>query len=139
MMRALAALIAGILFGVGLVIGRMTDPGVVLGFLDVFGAFDPTLAFVLFGAVATTVISFRLVLKRERPVLDQNFQLPKSTRIDLPLIVGAAIFGVGWGLTGYCPGPALAGAAGGIDTAWVFLPAMLVGSLVQRLIARSSR
>lgn len=134
-MRTIAALMAGILFGVGLVIGRMTDPAVVLGFLDIFGAFDPTLALVLFGAVATTAISFRFVLRRERPVLEPEFQVPKVARIDLPLILGAAIFGVGWGLAGYCPGPALAGAAGGIVTALIFLPAMLAGSLLQQVIA----
>lgn len=127
-------MLAGILFGIGLVIGRMTDPAVVLGFLDIFGNFDPTLALVLAGATGTTVIAFRFVLRREHPVLADEFQLPASRQVDFPLLAGAAIFGAGWGLAGYCPGPALAGAAGGIGTALIFVPAMLAGSLLHRLL-----
>jgi uncharacterized membrane protein YedE/YeeE len=129
---------AGCLFGVGLVLGRMSDPVVVLGFLDVFGQFDPTLALVFCGAVGTTAVVFPIVLRRERPVLDDAFQLPTSQRIDRSLLVGAAVFGVGWGLAGYCPGPALVGSAGGIGTALVFVPAMVVGSLLQRMFAKAA-
>ena len=132
MKRALAALLAGALFGVGLAVARMTDPTVVLGFLDVFGRFDPTLAFVLAGAVATTAMAFQVALRRRRPVLAEQFQIPEKRTIDAPLLLGAAIFGIGWGLAGYCPGPALVAVAGGVQTAFVFVPAMLVGMMIQR-------
>ena len=135
MKRVLAALLAGALFGVGLVVGRMTDPHVVLGFLDVAGAFDPTLLFVMLGAVGTTAIAFRFVLRRDRPVFDADFHLPTKALVDRDLVVGAALFGIGWGLAGYCPGPLLVGVAGGAWTAWVFLPAMVAGALLQRVVA----
>ncbi len=134
-MRSLAALLAGALFGVGLALARMTDPTVVLGFLDLFGRFDPRLAFVLAGAVGTALLGFRLVLRRQRPVLDGVFHLPAARKVDARLLAGAALFGVGWGLAGYCPGPALVGVAGGIGTAAVFVPAMIGGSLLQRFTA----
>ena len=132
MKRLFAALLSGALFGVGLTVSRMTDPTVVLGFLDVFGEFDPTLAFVLAGAVGTTMVAFHFVLRRGQPLFETDFKLPTSQVIDRPLLVGAAIFGLGWGLAGYCPGPALVGAAAGVDTALLFVPAMLLGSLLHR-------
>ena len=132
MKRALAALLAGAVFGVGLALSRMTDPHVVLGFLDIFGDFDPSLAFVLGGAVATTGIAFRLILRRQRPVLAPAFALPAARGIDAPLVAGAIVFGLGWGLAGYCPGPVLVGAAGGVSTALWFVPAMLLGSWLQK-------
>ena len=135
MTRVLAAFVAGALFGIGLVVGKMTDPNVVLGFLDVAGAFDPTLLFVMFGAVATTTLAFRFVLQRGRPVLDADFHLPTRTVIDRDLVAGAVVFGVGWGIAGYCPGPMLVGMAGGAWTAWVFLPAMLLGAVLQRIVS----
>jgi uncharacterized membrane protein YedE/YeeE len=138
MKRVAAALLAGVLFGVGLALARMTDPRVVLGFLDLFGRFDPTLAFVLGGAVGTTMLVFRLILRRERPLLADTFQLPTSRAIDRPLLLGAGLFGIGWGLAGYCPGPALVGAAGGINTALMFLPALIAGILLHPALARRS-
>ena len=135
MKRILAALLAGALFGVGLVVGKMTDPHIVLGFLDVAGAWDPTLLCVMLGATGTTAILFRFVLRRDRPVLDADFHLPTYTLVDRNLVVGAVIFGVGWGLAGYCPGPVLVGAAGGAWTALVFVPAMLVGAVLQRVLS----
>ena len=114
----------------------MTDPNVVLGFLDVAGDFDPRLAFVLAGAVATTGVAFRLVLRRRRPLLADRFRLPLSRAIDRPLVIGALLFGIGWGLAGYCPGPALVGAAAGADSALIFIAAMLAGSAVQAMTAR---
>lgn len=135
MKAALAALLCGALFGIGLAIARMTDPVVVIGFLDVFGDFDPTLAFVLIGAAMTTAVAFHFVTRRARPILAAEFQLPATRTIDLPLVLGAAIFGVGWGLAGYCPGPALVGAGGGVTTALLFLPAMIAGSVAHRLVA----
>jgi hypothetical protein len=139
MKRALAALVSGVLFGVGLALSRMTDPTVVLGFLDLFGKFDPTLAFVLGGAVGTTVVAFHFVLRRNEPLFDSDFKLPMTQLVDRPLLLGAAIFGVGWGLAGYCPGPALVSAASGVGTAVLFVPAMLAGSLIHRFTARPRR
>ena len=139
MKTAIAALICGALFGFGLVLARMTDPVVVLGFHDVFDNFDPTLAFVLVGAAATTAVAFRLVLRRLRPILAAEFRLPPTRAIDFSLVAGAAIFGAGWGLAGYCPGPAIVGAGGGVTTALLFLPAMLAGSVLHRLFAANPR
>jgi len=133
-MRVLAALFAGALFGIGLVVSRMSDPNVVTGFLDVAGDFDPSLLFVMLGAVGTTVVLFRLVLKRERPVLDADFHLPTAKAIDAPLLLGAGLFGIGWGLSGYCPGPVLVGAAAGVQTALWFVPAMLAGGVLQHVL-----
>jgi hypothetical protein len=134
---SLAALVSGALFGLGLAMSGMTDPRRVLGFLDVFGDFDPTLAFVLGGAVATTTLLFRFVLRRGSPVLADTFQLSKLTRVDRRLLGGAALFGIGWGIAGYCPGPALAGLGiGSIEALW-FVPAMLAGILLHRVVNRA--
>jgi len=133
----LAALASGALFGVGLAMSGMTDPRRVLGFLDVAGAFDPTLLFVLGGAVATTFLLFRLVLRRGSPLLADSFQLSKLKQVDGKLLGGAALFGIGWGIAGYCPGPALAGlGVGSVEALW-FVPAMLAGMLLHRAINRA--
>lgn len=137
MTRWFAALLAGALFGAGLALSRMTDPNIVLGFLDLAGDFDPRLAFVLAGSVITTLVAFRWVLRRPRPLLDDRFRLPLSRAIDRPLVTGAVLFGIGWGLAGYCPGPALVGAAAGVDSALIFVVAMLAGSLLQATMART--
>ena len=134
----LAAFASGALFGTGLAISRMTDRTVILGFLDVLGDFDPSLAFVMAGAVAVTAVAFRVVLKRPAPALAAGFQLPARDFVDWRLLLGAAIFGVGWGVAGFCPGPMLVGAAAGVSDALIFLPAMLAGSLFYRLLERSS-
>jgi uncharacterized membrane protein YedE/YeeE len=136
MKRIVAAFLAGAVFGLGLVVGRMSDPEVVLGFLDVAGDFDPSLLFVMAGAVGTTLVAFRFVLRRERPLFDGDFHLPTAKVVDARLVGGAALFGVGWGLSGYCPGPLLVAVAGGSATALLFLPAMLVGGWVRRFVAR---
>lgn len=130
---ALAALASGALFGVGLAMSGMTDARVVLGFLDVFGDFDPTLLFVLGGAVATTALLFRPVLKRGRPVFADVFRISNLTHVDRSLLGGAALFGIGWGLAGYCPGPALAGLGVGATEVLWFIPAMIAGILLHRL------
>lgn len=106
-MQNFAALFCGLLFGAGLVLSGMTDPHKVLGFLDITGQWDPTLMFVMGGALCVTVIAFRFVLKMDHPVLGSRFFLPTLTEIDPKLLAGAALFGMGWGLVGYCPGPAL--------------------------------
>lgn len=122
-----AAFAAGALFGAGLAVSTMTDRSVVLSFLDVAGLWDPMLAFVLAGALAVTVPMFRVVLGRAAPALGGEFRMPKAHAIDGRLLAGSAIFGVGWGLAGFCPGPALVGAAAGLQDAWIFVPAMLAG------------
>lgn len=132
----LSALFAGALFGTGLAVSGITDPQRVLGFLDVFGGFDPTLLFVLGGAVATTAVLFRLVLRRASPVLTSSFVFSQVRRIDRPLVVGAALFGVGWGIAGYCPGPALAGLGAGSVEAFWFVPAMVAGMLLHRAVGK---
>jgi uncharacterized protein len=133
----LAALASGALFGIGLAMSGMTDARRVLGFLDLFGEFDPTLLFVLGGAVITTVVSFRFVLRRGNPVLADTFHLSNLRHIDRRLLAGAAIFGLGWGIAGYCPGPALAGLGIASREALWFVPALLIGMLVHRIVNRS--
>jgi uncharacterized membrane protein YedE/YeeE len=125
------------LFGTGLAMSGMTDPRRVLGFLDVFGAFDPTLLFVLGGAVMTTVVLFRCVLRRGNPVLASTFHLSNLRHIDSRLLAGAAIVGVGWGIAGYCPGPALAGLGVASREALWFVPAMIIGMFLHRIVNRS--
>jgi uncharacterized protein len=134
--RVIAALASGALFGAGLALSSMTNRQVVLGFLDVSGAWNPTLAFVMAGAVAVTGAAFRFVRRMPAPVLGGEFRLPASDVIDRRLIAGAAIFGIGWGLAGFCPGPVLVAAAAGLRDAWIFVPAMLAGSFVAGRLAR---
>ena len=131
-MGVLAALTSGTIFGFGLALSQMIDPAKVLGFLDIAGAWDPTLAFVMAGAVAVTMISFRFVLKRDLPVWGDRFFLPTRSDLDARLLGGAAVFGVGWGLVGYCPGPALASLVYALPQTVVFVIAMLVGAALAR-------
>ena len=134
-MKALLAALAGALFGAGLILSGMTMPGRVLGFLDVLGGhWDPTLAFVMAGAIGVHATTQRLVRRRGRPLLDECFHDPASTRIDASLIAGAAVFGIGWGLAGFCPGPALVSVASGLSAALVFCAAMVAGILAQHAV-----
>ncbi|WP_198670224.1 DUF6691 family protein [Dyella sp. C9] len=126
-MKILMALAAGLLFGLGLSLAGMTQPAVVLGFLDVAGAWNPQLLFVMAGAVLTTAVGYRLVWRRSMPWLATGFALPRATRIDARLLGGAALFGIGWGIAGYCPGPALVALAGGIGSVGVLVAAMALG------------
>lgn len=137
-MKVLVALIAGLLFGIGLAMSGMLDPARVLGFLDVFGAWDPSLAFVLGGAVTVSAIGTVVAARRHRPMLAGSFDTPTATRIDRPLLIGAAIFGIGWGLAGFCPGPALAALSLGLPKAVIFVVAMLAGMGIFVLIGRRS-
>ena len=130
MSRTIVALFAGALFGVGLVVSGMADPQKVIGFLDVAGDWDPTLAFVMGGALLVTVPAFRLILRRPRPVLADGFALPTKSDVDGRLLGGAALFGVGWGLSGFCPGPAVAALSTGLTPVLAFVAAMLVGMAV---------
>ena len=136
MRESIASLAAGLVFGWGLALGGMTNPNKVLGFLDVTGAWDPSLLLVLAGAVAVAFVGFRIVLRRPQSLFGQQFQLPLRQAIDLPLVTGAAIFGVGWGISGYCPGPAIALLASPGREVWIFLPAMLFGMLLHQLLER---
>jgi uncharacterized membrane protein YedE/YeeE len=125
--RIFAALGCGFVFGLGLAISGMMNPAKVIGFLDVAGSWDPTLAFVMGGALLVTVPAYRLILGRGHPVLAGGFSLPSNTRLDTPLILGSALFGVGWGLVGFCPGPAVAAVVTGLPAALGFVAAMVAG------------
>ena len=130
MKAVLASGLAGLLFALGLGLGGMTDPARVLGFLDVAGAWDPSLAFVMAGALGTHALLRRLILRRARPVLAPAFPSFGATRPDARLVAGSALFGVGWGLAGYCPGPALTSVASGASTVLLFVAAMGAGMLL---------
>jgi uncharacterized protein len=129
-MRILTALISGTLFGLGLAVSGMMNPAKVIGFLDVAGAWDPTLAFVMGGALLVTIPAFRLILGRPRPVLADGFSLPTRSAVDARLIGGSALFGVGWGLSGFCPGPAVAALVTGLTPVFAFVAAMLAGMVL---------
>jgi uncharacterized protein len=126
----LSEFLVGLLFGWGLLISGMTDPGKVLGFLDLAGAWDPSLAFVMGGAIAVGLSAFAAARQRSRSVLGGAMYLPTSRDIDRPLVVGALLFGAGWGLAGFCPGPAVVAMAAGEMKALVFVLAMLGGMAV---------
>jgi uncharacterized membrane protein YedE/YeeE len=132
------ALGCGALFGFGLALSGMVEPVRVRGFLDVTGAWDPTLMFVMGGAVMVTGLAYPLVLRRARPILGEKFWLPEREDVDLRLVAGAVIFGVGWGIGGLCPGPALAALALGSPGVWIFVAAMVVGIVAHRVLVESS-
>ncbi len=136
MNRDFAALLSGVIFGLGLALSGMTDRQRVLGFLDVAGNWDPTLVFVMGGAVLVTLVTFRIVLRRPRPVLEQQFHLPSKKGLDAQLITGAALFGVGWGLAGFCPGPALASLPSLSFNPLVFCAALVAGSFFAKNLLR---
>jgi uncharacterized membrane protein YedE/YeeE len=130
----LGALLAGTAFGLGLVLSGMTRPEKVLGFLDPLGAWDPSLLWVMSSAVAVHTLAYRLIRGWRAPLAAPRFELPKPAAIDRRLLVGAGIFGVGWGLGGYCPGPSLVALPSFTGSVWVFVVAMLAGSwLASRL------
>lgn len=125
--RTAVALLAGVLFGFGLSVSGMLDPVRIQGFLSVIRAWDPSLAFVLGGAVIVAFAGVRLSARMGRPVFGDSFHLPEVTRIDRRLIVGSALFGIGWGLGGFCPGPAIASLSIGLWQTWLFALAMIAG------------
>ena len=128
--------IVGLLFGLGLLLSGMTDPGKVIGFLDLFGNWDPSLAFVMGGAVGVGFFAFALAKKRTTNFLGGALHLPTNDQIDRRLVIGSLVFGAGWGLAGFCPGPALVTLASGQDKAVVFVVAMLVGMTVFEIAQR---
>jgi len=126
-MNALASLLAGLLFGLGLLISGMSNPAKVIGFLDVAGRWDPSLGFVMAGALLVGTIAFRFASQRQRAMLGNPMNIPARRDIDRRLVLGNLTFGIGWGLAGYCPGPAIASLAGGGAKPWLFFLAMLAG------------
>lgn len=137
-MRVVSSLLVGILFGAGLTISGMINPAKIIAFLDIAGAWDPSLLVVMASALAVSFIGYRIVLARERPLFEPSFQLPTKTVIDRPLLVGSALFGAGWGLSGLCPGPAISGAALGQSEIYVFLLALFAGMLLKDGLARKA-
>ena len=133
-LRTLAGLACGLLFGAGLAVSQMIDPAKVVGFLDFAGDWDPSLALVMAGALVVTVPAFALRRRRERPLLNDEFQIPGRRDIDGRLIAGAAVFGLGWGIAGFCPGPALAALTIGGWPVILFVLAMLAGMFLYRLL-----
>ena len=133
MARMLSALLTGLLFGAGIAISGMVSPAKVLNFFDIAGTWDPSLAFVMGGALIVTVIGYRLVLKRPRPIFDQTFHLPTARKLDLPLLAGSAVFGIGWGIAGFCPGGAVPALGLGETSALIFVASMLAGIGLARM------
>ncbi len=132
-MPIILSLLVGVIFGAGLALADMVNPARVLNFFDVAGSWDPTLIFVMGGALATTTLGYRLVFARKAPLTGGTFHLPTQRQIDLPLVGGAAAFGLGWGLAGFCPGPALAALVSLEPKVWLFVIAMLAGMTVTKV------
>lgn len=135
-MNILVHAIAGLIFGIGLVISGMANPAKVKNFLDLAGTWDPSLAFVMGAAVLVTFVGYRVAFRRGAPLLADRFNVPTKSDIDMRLLIGAGIFGIGWGLGGYCPGPALVALPLLAQGTLVFVPAMLVGLAVARWAGR---
>lgn len=129
-MKLLIALLSGLLFGFGLALSGMTNTAKVIGFLDVFGAWDSDLLFVMGGAVVTTAVGFALILRRSKPLMAEKFSMPATTVINPRLLLGASLFGIGWGLYGYCPGPALAALVYLSPVTLLFVATMVIGMWV---------
>ena len=135
-MRILMALITGLVFGIGLIVAGMTNPAKVLGFLDLAGRWDPSLGLVMAGAILVALPAFRLAARRRQSLLGEPMHLPTATRIDRRLVLGSLAFGAGWGLAGFCPGPALASLATGAVQPLIFCAAMLAGMGIFELLER---
>lgn len=136
-MSTLAAFACGLIFGLGLLLSGMADPAKVGGFLDLAGDWDPSLAFVMAGAIAAAFFGFRAARTRSHTVLGQDMQLPRARHIDRRLVLGSVLFGIGWGLAGFCPGPAIVALGMGLPQAALFVPAMLAGMLLFARLERS--
>lgn len=132
------ALTSGVLFGLGLAVSQMVNPAKVIAFLDITGKWDPTLAFVMLGALAVTTPAFRFILKRPHPWFAERFSLPTRKDVEPRLVIGAAVFGIGWGLAGFCPGPALAALVTGYGSIALFVAAMLAGAMLYHLLQSRS-
>lgn len=137
-MKGVVALVAGLLFGAGLALGGMTDPAKVIGFLDLAGRWDPSLAFVMGAALCVTLPTFQLIKGRSRPLLEDRFFLPTRRDLDAPLIGGAVLFGIGWGWAGLCPGPAIANLSTGQPEVLGFVATMIAGMWLRDRVAALS-
>ncbi|MCW5720131.1 MAG: YeeE/YedE family protein [Devosia sp.] len=133
MARVLSALVIGLIFGTGIALSGMANPAKVLNFFDFAGTWDPSLGFVMGGALIVTAIGYAFVLKRKAPVFDRLFHLPTRRDLDLPLVVGSAVFGIGWGITGFCPGGAIPALGLGHGDAWLFVGSMIGGIALARI------
>jgi len=138
-MLNLNAFVVGLLFGLGLIISGMTDPAKVIGFLDLAGAWDPSLAFVMAGAILVGAIGFTIAKKRQFSLLGAPMRLSSATKLDARLLLGSLVFGIGWGLSGFCPGPAVVSAAAGQPKAWLFVVSMLSGMALYTLLERREK
>lgn len=136
-MIAIAALIAGLVFGLGLILSGMGNPAKVQNFLDIFGSWDPSLGLVMGGAIAVGLIAFTWAKRRKTSALGEPMQLPTATVVDRKLLTGAAMFGAGWGLAGFCPGPAVMNLATLQMEVWLFVAAMLAGMVLQHVTAKN--
>lgn len=134
MQRTFLAGVFGLIFGTGIAISGMANPAKVLNFFDVAGTWDPSLAFVMGGALLVTAIGYRFVLMRDKPLVEARFHLPTNRKLDVPLITGSAVFGIGWGISGFCPGGAIPALGLGEASAWAFVGSMLVGIFAARTI-----
>ena len=134
MKNSLGAFIAGLVFGIGLIVSGMFDPAKVQGFLDLAGKWDPSLAFVMAGAIAVGFFAFRIAGKRATAILGGTMQIPTRNDIDTPLVLGSVVFGIGWGLGGFCPGPALVSLGSGRTEAWAFVLSMVAGMAFYEVI-----
>jgi hypothetical protein len=137
MNKIIGALVAGLVFGVGLVLSGMVDPNKVIGFLDITGNWDPSLMFVLGGAVVTTTIAYHFIFAQGKPMFESDFHLPTIIKVDQKLLMGAVIFGMGWGLIGYCPGPAVASLGFRPEEPLIVVISMLAGLLLFKVVARN--
>ncbi|AKS47213.1 hypothetical protein SAMN05444287_3147 [Octadecabacter temperatus] len=133
-MRLILLFLIGLVFGVGISIGGMANPAKVVNFFDFAGTWDPSLIFVMAGAVVVTFIGYRFVLKRPAPIMDVKFYLPTRRDLDLPLIAGSAAFGVGWGIAGFCPGGALPALGTGRSEVFIFVGALLAGIFTAKFL-----
>jgi uncharacterized membrane protein YedE/YeeE len=138
MQHRISEFLVGLLFGLGLILSGMTDPSKVIGFLDIFGLWDPSLALVMGGAIAVGFFAFAFAKKRTVNFLGGALHLPTSSQIDKPLVIGAVLFGAGWGLAGFCPGPALVSLASGQIKAAVFVLFMLAGMQLFEMLSRQA-
>lgn len=136
-MKIISALISGLIFGLGLSVSMMASPEKVLGFLDFFGAWDASLAFVMGGALVTYGIGYRLIIKRPHPLFASEFKIPTKKDIDSNLVMGSIMFGVGWGMVGYCPGPAITALGWGFALTGVFVVSMLTGMVGHKIAVKN--
>ena len=134
MQRTVIAGLIGLVFGTGIALSGMANPAKVLNFFDIAGTWDPSLAFVMGAALLVTAIGYGFVLKREKPICEAKFHLPTNRQLDLPLVAGSAVFGVGWGISGFCPGGAIPALGLGEVSTWAFVVAMLLGIFAARTI-----